>query len=119
VASSLARSGSCSPRVSSVTTVTSPSPGAVTRVMTPRRWRKQRMRLLQFFSYELRQRPPAGLVGPLLLEGQQVFLQHLVERSLLRLPARIDRPRERGLYACRCLHWMSVSGSRKLRAGLV
>jgi hypothetical protein len=32
--------------VSSVTTVTSPSPGAVTRVMTPRRWRKRRMRLL-------------------------------------------------------------------------
>jgi hypothetical protein len=43
--------------------------------------------LVQFFSYELRQRSAAGLVGPLLLEGQQVFLRHLVERSLLRLPA--------------------------------
>jgi hypothetical protein len=31
---------------------------------------------------------PAGLVGPLLLEGQQVLLQHLVKDSLLRLPAR-------------------------------
>ena len=34
-----------SAKVSSPTTVTSPSPGAVTRVMTPRRWRKRRMRL--------------------------------------------------------------------------
>jgi hypothetical protein len=32
--------------VSSVTTVISPSPGAVTRVMIARRWRKRRMRLL-------------------------------------------------------------------------
>jgi hypothetical protein len=45
-ASSLASSGSFSPMDSSLTTVTSPSPGAVTRVMTPRRWRKRRMRLL-------------------------------------------------------------------------
>jgi hypothetical protein len=45
-ARSRARSGSFSPIVSSLTTVTSPSPGAVTRVMTPRRWRKRRMRLL-------------------------------------------------------------------------
>jgi hypothetical protein len=41
-----ARSGSFSPMVSSVTTVISPSPGAVTRVMIARRWRKRRMRLL-------------------------------------------------------------------------
>jgi hypothetical protein len=32
--------------VASQTTVTSSSPGAVTSVMTPRRWRKRRMRLL-------------------------------------------------------------------------
>src|ERR1039457_1847087 len=43
---SLANSGSFSPMVSTVTTVTSPSPGAVTRVMTPRRRRNRRMRLL-------------------------------------------------------------------------
>ena len=43
--------------------------------------------LVQFFRYELGQRPPVGLVGPLLLEGQQVLLHHLVKRSLFRLPA--------------------------------
>ena len=45
-ARSRASSGSSSPMVSSVTTVISPSPGAVTRVMTSRRSRKRRMRLL-------------------------------------------------------------------------
>jgi hypothetical protein len=42
--------------------------------------------LVQFFRDERRQRPTAGLVGPLLLEGQQVLLQHLIDGSLLRLP---------------------------------
>jgi hypothetical protein len=43
--------------------------------------------LVQFFSYERGQRLAAGVVGPLLLEGQQVLLQHLVKGSFLRLPA--------------------------------
>ena len=47
--------------------------------------------LVQLFGHELRQRAPAGLVGPLLLEGQQMLLQHLVERGFLRLPARVHR----------------------------
>jgi hypothetical protein len=72
---------------------------------------------VQFLSHERRQRPPAGRVGPLLLESEQVFLHHHVQGSLLRLPARIDRARGRGLCACRCLHEveLSASGSRKLR----
>ena len=46
VASSLASNRfSSSAKVSSVTRVSSPLPGAVTRVMTPRRSRKRRMRL--------------------------------------------------------------------------
>ena len=44
-------------------------------------------KLVQLLRHKLRQRAPAGLVGPLLLEGQQVLLQHLVKRGLLRLPA--------------------------------
>jgi hypothetical protein len=48
---------------------------------------------VQFIRHELRQRAPVGGVGPLLLEGQQVLLQHLVKGSLLRLPARINRAR--------------------------
>jgi hypothetical protein len=31
--------------------------------------------------------PAIGLVGPLLLEGQQVLLDYLEERCFLRLPA--------------------------------
>jgi hypothetical protein len=42
-------------------------------------------------GHELRQRAPADLVGPLLLEGEEVLLHHLEKRSLLRLPARIGR----------------------------
>jgi hypothetical protein len=58
------------------------------------------------------------LVGPLLLEGQQVLLQHLIKGSLLRLPARVDRAGRRRLCACRCLHrgGLSASGSPKVRA---
>jgi len=41
--------------------------------------------LVQFLRHKFRQRAPAGLVGPLLLEGQQVLLQHLIKGSLLRL----------------------------------
>ena len=46
---------------------------------------------VQFIGHELRQGAPAGLVGPLLLEGQQVLLHNLVERGLFRLPARVHR----------------------------
>jgi hypothetical protein len=46
---------------------------------------------VQLFRHELRQRAPARLIGPLLLEGQKVLLQHLVKRGLFGLPARIDR----------------------------
>jgi hypothetical protein len=38
------------------------------RVMSPAHARGQRL------GHELQQRPPAGLVGPLLLEGQQALL---------------------------------------------
>jgi hypothetical protein len=55
---------------------------------------------------------PAGLVGPLLLEGQKVLLQHLIKGSLVRLPARVDRTRRRRLCARRCLHRGGLSASR-------
>ena len=48
---------------------------------------------VQLVCHKLGQRLAAGLVGPLLLEGQKVLLQHLVEGSLFRLPARVDRAR--------------------------
>jgi hypothetical protein len=47
--------------------------------------------LVQLFRYELGKRPPAGIVGLLLLEGQQVLLQHLVKHSGLRA-AGVNRP---------------------------
>ena len=74
---------------------------------------------VQLAGHELGQRAPAGLVGPLLLEGQQMLLHHTAKRSLLGLPARIHRSRRRGLCACRCLHKgdLSANGSRKLRGG--
>ncbi len=53
--------------------------------------------LVQFLRHELRQRAPAGGVRPLLLEGQQVLLQHLIKGSLVRLPARVDRAGRRRL----------------------
>jgi hypothetical protein len=73
---------------------------------------------VQFLRHELRQRAPAGGVGPLLLEGQQVLLQHLIKGSLVRLPARVDRAGRRRLYACRCRHreGLSASGSPMVRA---
>jgi hypothetical protein len=49
---------------------------------------------VQLLRHELGQRASAGLVGPLLLQGQQMLLHHLEERSLLRLPARINRAGE-------------------------
>jgi hypothetical protein len=74
---------------------------------------------MQLVGHELGQRVPAGLVGPLLLEGQQVFPEYAIERGLFRLPARIDRFPRRDLCACRCLHRgeLSAIGSRKLRDG--
>jgi hypothetical protein len=75
--------------------------------------------LMQFLRHEFRQGASTGIVGPLLLEGQQVLLRHLVEGSLLRLPARIDRTIGCRPYTCRCLHQggLSASGSPKVRAG--
>ena len=43
--------------------------------------------VVQLVGHETGQRATVGLVGPLLLEGQKVLLQHLVEDSLLGLPA--------------------------------
>jgi hypothetical protein len=48
---------------------------------------------VQLICHKLRQRATIGLVGPLLLEGQKVLLQHLVKGSIFRLPARIGRTR--------------------------
>jgi len=59
---------------------------------------------VQLGGHKLGQRTPAGFVGPLLLEGEQVFLHDPVQGSLFRLPSRIDRARGYGLYTCRCLH---------------
>jgi hypothetical protein len=41
---------------------------------------------VQFLGHEPRQRAPADLVSPLLLEGQQVLLQYLAKRRLFGLP---------------------------------
>ena len=57
-------------------------------------------------------RAAVGLVSPLLLEGQQVLLDYLEKRRLLRLPPRIGVP-GRGLYACRRLH-RRIVGKRLL-----
>src|SRR5450759_897745 len=46
---------------------------------------------VQLRGHELGQGAPAGLVGPLLLEGQQMLLHHLVERGVFGLPARVHR----------------------------
>ena len=46
---------------------------------------------VQLVGHELGQRASAGLVGPLLLEGQQVSLDYLEKGSLLRLPARVHQ----------------------------
>jgi hypothetical protein len=48
---------------------------------------------VQLVGDEAGQRTTVGLVGPLLLEGQKVLLQHLAKGSLFRLPARIDQAR--------------------------
>jgi hypothetical protein len=45
---------------------------------------------VKFLGHELRQCATAGLVGPLLLEGEKMLLHHLEKSSLLRLPARVD-----------------------------
>ena len=42
---------------------------------------------VQLVGHEAGQCPAIGLVGPLLLEGQQMFLHDPVQGSLLRLPA--------------------------------
>ena len=54
-------------------------------------------------GHEAGQRAAVGLVGPLLLEGEKVLLQHLVKRSFLRLPAGVGVA-GRLCRACRCLH---------------
>ena len=56
-------------------------------------------------------RPAVRLVGPLLLEGQQVLLDHLEKRRLFRLPARVNRSRHCGRCACGCLHDEGLSAS--------
>jgi hypothetical protein len=58
---------------------------------------------VQLIQHELRQRPAVGRIGPMLLEGQQVLLEHLLKRCFFRLPPRIGVP-ARGLYVCRRLH---------------
>jgi hypothetical protein len=37
---------------------------------------------VQLIQHELRQRPAVGRIGPMLLEGQQVLLEHLIKRCL-------------------------------------
>jgi hypothetical protein len=46
---------------------------------------------VQFIGHELGQGAPAGLVGPLLLEGEEVLLHHLEKGGLFRLPACVHR----------------------------
>jgi hypothetical protein len=58
---------------------------------------------VQFLGDEAGQRAAVGLVGPLLLEGEQVLLQHLEKGGLFRLPAGIGVAGRR-FCACRCLH---------------
>jgi hypothetical protein len=65
---------------------------------------------VQLIQHEFRQCPAVSLVGPLLLEGQQVLLEQLIKRCLFRLPPRIGVP-ARGLYACRSLHDGGLSAS--------
>ena len=50
-----------------------------------------RHKAVQLVGHELGQRASAGLVGPLLLEGQQVSLDYLEKGSLLGLPARVHQ----------------------------
>jgi hypothetical protein len=64
---------------------------------------------VQLVGHEAGQRVTAGLVGPALLEGQQVLLHHLVKDSVFRLPARIDRS----------LDLLGRAGLRALRPGRV
>jgi hypothetical protein len=68
---------------------------------------------VQLFRHELRQCAAAGFVGPLLLEGQQVFLHHTEKRCLLRLPPDVGRAGGLGLDAGRCLHIQDLSANRR------
>ena len=66
--------------------------------------------VVQLVGHEAGQGPAIGLVGPLLLEGQQVLLDYLEKRCFLGFPPRVRVP-GRGLCACGCLHDGGLSAS--------
>jgi hypothetical protein len=62
-----------------------------------------------------RQHASAGLVGPLLLEGQKVLLQHLVQGGLLRPPPEMGRALGMRPNASRYLHSRRLSANDRPR----
>jgi len=70
---------------------------------------------MQLVEDKLRQSAPAGIVSPLLLEGQQVLLHHTVKRDLFRLPPQVGRAWLRlDAGNCRHLQLLSKTCPRKL-----